>query len=413
MPRQSLRCSVEINAHAVTCPGVYLPRRDDVYLTICLFGQVRRTQLSSPIFPLIFHEKFKFDKVYYTAYQPSHVADALEDEPIIIELVQISDIYEGGKLLAYYETNARDFLYPYPSYSPTYGTQDRDILLERNLDFPGIAPRFEFSTQTIISEASSPTSVYDDDIVYIPKSGRVSRSRTRSPKKNTSISYGRPTVSSITRTRSVSPSVHRHMDQLNIDDTYEQQRPPFVVRKVNSPALTGRVPGTPSPKQKIRCMHGTYGNNTGTKKRRTVKRTKSIDYLDLYTDNLRPRRTMGYSSSDDLLYSDTESDLLDLTTTRYRSPSPVLRATSPVYRATSPLYRSSLTDRYLSPVRAERIKAEVDAAIELNRSKARLEELERLDRLYPYSSYRYRRTLDDLELDLELARRSRYPYLYY
>ena len=58
------------------------------------------------------------------------------DEPVVIELIQLSDVYEGGKLLAYYETNARDFLYPYPSYTPTYGTQDRDILMERSLDFP-------------------------------------------------------------------------------------------------------------------------------------------------------------------------------------------------------------------------------------------------------------------------------------
>ena len=60
----------------------------------------------------------------------------LLDEPVVIELIQLSSVYEGGKLLASYNTNARDFLYPYPSYTPTYGTQDRDILLDRTLDFP-------------------------------------------------------------------------------------------------------------------------------------------------------------------------------------------------------------------------------------------------------------------------------------
>lgn len=58
------------------------------------------------------------------------------DMKILIELIQLSDIYAGGRLLAYYEGSARDFLYPFPSYSATYGTTDRELLLERSLDFP-------------------------------------------------------------------------------------------------------------------------------------------------------------------------------------------------------------------------------------------------------------------------------------
>ena len=54
----------------------------------------------------------------------------------MIELIQISDIYEGGRLLAEHCCSARDFLYPYPSYSTTYGTQDREILLDASIDFP-------------------------------------------------------------------------------------------------------------------------------------------------------------------------------------------------------------------------------------------------------------------------------------
>ena len=53
-----------------------------------------------------------------------------------LEVIQMSDIYESGHLLASYESNVRDFLYPYPSYSPSYGTQDRELLLDRSVDFP-------------------------------------------------------------------------------------------------------------------------------------------------------------------------------------------------------------------------------------------------------------------------------------
>lgn len=54
----------------------------------------------------------------------------------MVELIQLSSIYEGGRLLAWFETDAHSFLYPYPSYSINYSTGDRDIIMERNLDFP-------------------------------------------------------------------------------------------------------------------------------------------------------------------------------------------------------------------------------------------------------------------------------------
>jgi len=58
------------------------------------------------------------------------------DVRIRIELVQESDSYEDGRLLAWFESSARDFLYPYPSYSSSYGTHGRELLLERTLSFP-------------------------------------------------------------------------------------------------------------------------------------------------------------------------------------------------------------------------------------------------------------------------------------
>ena len=60
----------------------------------------------------------------------------LSDVNIRIELVQEFGMYEDGRLLAWYESPARDFLYPYPSYSSSYGTHGRELLLERTLSFP-------------------------------------------------------------------------------------------------------------------------------------------------------------------------------------------------------------------------------------------------------------------------------------
>jgi len=60
----------------------------------------------------------------------------LPDINIRIELVQETDTYEDGRLLAWYESSARYFLYPYPTYTSSYGTHDRELLLERTLAFP-------------------------------------------------------------------------------------------------------------------------------------------------------------------------------------------------------------------------------------------------------------------------------------
>jgi len=48
----------------VTSPGTWLVKRDDLRLIIHLFGQIRCTRYVSAIFPLLFDEKFKFDKVF-------------------------------------------------------------------------------------------------------------------------------------------------------------------------------------------------------------------------------------------------------------------------------------------------------------------------------------------------------------
>ena len=56
-------------------------------------------------------------------------------EPITIELIQLSGAY--GRVLATYTTSAKDFLYPYPNTtSNSYRTQDRDVLMDRSIEFP-------------------------------------------------------------------------------------------------------------------------------------------------------------------------------------------------------------------------------------------------------------------------------------
>ena len=61
-------------------------------------------------------------------------------------------LVSAGQLLATYEDNTREFLFPTPRASPSYPGVDREVLLRRSSTFPGIAPKLEFSSRTVIKE---------------------------------------------------------------------------------------------------------------------------------------------------------------------------------------------------------------------------------------------------------------------
>jgi Spermatogenesis-assoc protein 6 len=73
------------------------------------------------------------------------------DLTVRIELIQLSTYYEDGRLLAWHEGSAHDFLYPYPHYNVSYGTSDREMLLERTLSFPVSRNELSFYKHLLIN----------------------------------------------------------------------------------------------------------------------------------------------------------------------------------------------------------------------------------------------------------------------
>ncbi|XP_076814556.1 uncharacterized protein LOC143460808 isoform X2 [Clavelina lepadiformis] len=299
MPRRkALKVIVDLHFHAITCPGVFLPDQQDVFLNVEMLGQRKRTKSAPPVFPFLFHEKLRFDKVFSHATDPVQIASALNGETVRIELVQLT--YPAGELLATYEDNARDFLFPTPKVSPTYPGVDREVLLQRSSSFPGIAPKLEFSSRTIIKEVTAvggghsskkqrekhfeveresyhrqPISTYNQ-LNQAPietstpqvtstnrssskkktrssasSSGRQGRSKARASslsRATTQWGYEQSTIAS--RARSPSPYTRRRMAQLSVSDPFDsavknrpfktdlEERPNFVIRKAANDSLS-------------------------------------------------------------------------------------------------------------------------------------------------------------------------------
>ena len=61
---KSMRIQIEVDVHAVTCPGVWFNCKSPVYLSICFLGFHVRTKPFPANFPLLFSDKFIFEKTF-------------------------------------------------------------------------------------------------------------------------------------------------------------------------------------------------------------------------------------------------------------------------------------------------------------------------------------------------------------
>ncbi|EMP34129.1 Spermatogenesis-associated protein 6 [Chelonia mydas] len=103
----------------ITCPGVLLKDKSELYLSACVFGQYKRTQCVPAAFPLFLEEKLVFEKVFTDVVDPG-------------ELVELLEL---GEILATYEENTRDFLFPDPKLTRGHHGSDREVLMKRSSSF--------------------------------------------------------------------------------------------------------------------------------------------------------------------------------------------------------------------------------------------------------------------------------------
>ncbi|KAM8960553.1 spermatogenesis associated 6-like protein [Pelodytes ibericus] len=256
---------VELQIHAVTCPGVFLPEKDDIFLNVSIMGHSKETNSLPAIFPLLFHEKMRFEKVFRKATDPATVAKRLENHVARFELIQLT--HSAGDVLAVYEENSREFLFPEPKLTPPYPGVDREVLMKTVPGYPGIAPKIEFSTRTTIKEKTCDLKKKchaDKPQTWRSFSNSPCKQRSSQRKngfiKSLEKQYDRATRSSASR--SPSPYTQRRMCELNKDNQQRlanlnlgnsefksdtEKKPPFIVRHVDRSKPIG---GQSSPQLK-------------------------------------------------------------------------------------------------------------------------------------------------------------------
>ncbi|XP_063988081.1 spermatogenesis-associated protein 6 [Diachasmimorpha longicaudata] len=153
---------IDFDLQAITCPGVWLCPNGTVALRINAFNSHIQSRKTTPIFPLLFNDKFLFRKIFPGVCSLSDLQCCLENEFIYAELIQWPSVGCKGVILGTFETNLVDLLYPVPCFKGLLSGTDVDLLMECSKYFPGIiAPKIEISTRTVIEEV---VGIRDSDI---------------------------------------------------------------------------------------------------------------------------------------------------------------------------------------------------------------------------------------------------------
>ncbi|XP_068262921.1 spermatogenesis-associated protein 6 isoform X2 [Nyctibius grandis] len=358
MPRKALLCALQLDVRLITCPGVLLKDKEELYLSVSVLGQNKKTRCVPAVFPLLFQEKLVFEKVFADVVDPGDLVELLEFDTAVLELIQL---IPPGKILAMYEENTRDFLFPDPKLTCGHHGLDREILMKRSSSFTGIAPKLRFSTTSLITESllSSGTSPIQGDLNWIHHSTPNGKLQTKLPKKNArspekskrslaTKNYEKPTIAS--KSRSPSPYTKRRMCELSEEarqrlshlnlGPYEFRRetdkPPFVVRRVEQPS--------PGVKLHTHCPM----------RESTAEAWTKVDHDPSLLGSYRPKKAKAksthgkYFDSSDVCNEDGISDPLKR---QSHSPGLLEHSAPPAFQKhslSSVLNRSSLRERFSS-----------------------------------------------------------------
>uniref|UniRef100_A0A0A9XRB6 Spermatogenesis-associated protein 6 n=1 Tax=Lygus hesperus TaxID=30085 RepID=A0A0A9XRB6_LYGHE len=146
--------SIYLDINTVSCPGVWLCPKGKAFLKICLFGVSDLTKEVDPFFPLIFKERFHFQKVFKNINSVYELHDKLGRSIISLELLQCPIGSAGCVKLALFNALLSDILHPYTTcFSKPLHTSGLELLFTTCKVFPGIiAPKADVSTKVMVTD---------------------------------------------------------------------------------------------------------------------------------------------------------------------------------------------------------------------------------------------------------------------
>ncbi|XP_016301649.1 spermatogenesis-associated protein 6-like isoform X1 [Sinocyclocheilus anshuiensis] len=365
MRQKALKCTVKVDIQSITCPGVVLPSQEDIYVSVRIMGQYQKSKCVPPVFPLLLHEKMVFVKTFVGAVDLGAVAEHLENDTTSLELIQL--IPPEGEILATFEEDTREFLYPGPRLTPRSPGPEREILMKRSISLPGISPKVEFSTTSIIEECDvkhgQPAMSSCGRSSTKPCPVRTSPANSKKKKKPDtapSCGYEKPTVAS--QSRAPSPYTHRKMCQLSEEARQRLSHlklGPYTFKKETVPQAPFVVPRSPNTSLMETSMCLTSQSSPKRSPLRLQSRSYSTDHTD--PSLLGSFRSKPSHASMQAARSSPKDHSSPVSST-FRDQSPVLT-------------RSSLRERFQSsssPSQSEEIHKRVQRILNIHGARCKL-----------------------------------------
>ncbi|XP_034481583.1 uncharacterized protein LOC117787224 [Drosophila innubila] len=133
---------LELQLHALTCPGVWLCSHGYLEATIKTLGYYFRTGAMEPRFPMLCHDQFTMEGYFRSVNSLEKMREMLNAEQLEITL------WQNGRRLAYYIGRLSDVMQPSVPRLSCAHNDNVQLLMKATPAFPGIlAPKVELSAE--------------------------------------------------------------------------------------------------------------------------------------------------------------------------------------------------------------------------------------------------------------------------